>query len=81
MNIFVGKLSINTQSDDLRKIFQIYGVIISTQVVKDKLTGRSRGFGFVQMENEADALRAIRELNDSYLQGRKIIVQRSQTRN
>ena len=77
MEIFVTKLSSQTQSDDLRKIFQIYGVIISTRVVMDRHTGRSRRFGFVQMENESDALRAIRELNNSYLQGQNIIVRKS----
>ena len=79
MNIFVSRLSSQTQSDDLRKIFQIYGVIISTHVATDRVTGRSRGFGFVQMENESDALRAIRELNNSFLQGRNIIVKKSRT--
>ena len=78
MNIFVGKLSPQTQGDDLRKIFQEFGVIVSARVIFDRSTGRSKRFGFVLMENKSDALRAIRALNRSRLQGNTIAVRLSQ---
>ncbi|MDP4709992.1 MAG: RNA-binding protein [Saprospiraceae bacterium] len=80
MNIFVAKLSWGTQSDDLREAFEEYGEVSSANVVMDKMTGRSKGFGFVEMPNDDEALAAIRELNESELDGRTIVVKKAEPR-
>lgn len=80
MNIFVAKLSFDTQSDDLRAAFEAYGTVSSANVVEDKFTGRSRGFGFVEMDDEDQARQAIRELNDTELDGRTIVVKKAEPR-
>ena len=74
MNIFVGKLSHDTKMEDLRKIFGQYGKIVSVKVIMDKITRRSKGFGFVEMENIWKAKNAIKGLNGSRLYGRTIVV-------
>ena len=63
MNIFVAKLDYNTTSEDLQELFEQYGTIDSAKVIYDRDTGRSRGFGFVEMPEEAEALDAIQALN------------------
>lgn len=80
MNIFVAKLDFGTQSQDLLETFQEFGKVISANVITDKFTGRSKGFGFVEMENEGEALTAIRALNDSELDGRTIVVKKAEPR-
>jgi RNA recognition motif-containing protein len=80
MNIFVAKLSFDTQSEDLREAFEAYGEVSSANVVMDKVTGRSRGFGFVEMDNDDEARNAIDELNDSDLDGRTIVVKKAEPR-
>ncbi len=80
MNIFVAKLNFDTQSEDLLEAFQSYGEVTSANVIMDKFTGRSRGFGFVEMSNDDDALRAIEELNDTELDGRTIVVKKAEPR-
>lgn len=80
MNIFIAKLSYETQSDDLREAFQHYGKVDSANVIMDKFTGKSRGFGFVEMSNEDDAISAIQDLNDSELDGRTIVVKKAEPR-
>ncbi len=80
MNIFVAKLNYDTQSDDLRDTFQNFGDVVSAQVITDKFTSRSKGFGFVEMSNDEEALTAIRELNDTELQGRTIVVKKAEPR-
>lgn len=80
MNIFVAKLSFDTQSEDLREAFLPYGEVNSANVIIDKFSGRSRGFGFVEMENDEEALNAIRELNGTELQGRTIVVKKAEPR-
>lgn len=80
MNIFVAKLSFDTQSEDLREAFQSYGEVISSNVIVDKFTGKSKGYGFVEMENEEDALKAISELNETELDGRTIVVKKAEPR-
>jgi len=80
MNIFVAKLSWDTQSEDLRDAFEAYGEVSSANVIMDKETGRSRGFGFVEMDNEDEALAAIEELNNSELDGRTIVVKKAEPR-
>lgn len=80
MNIFVAKLSYDTQSDDLGAAFERYGEVTSANVIFDKMSGRSKGFGFVEMSNDDEARTAIDELNDSQLDGRQIVVKKAQPR-
>lgn len=80
MNIFVAKLSFNTQSEDLREAFEAYGEVTSANVIMDKFTGKSKGFGFVEMPNDNEAREAIAELNDSQLDGRTIVVKKAEPR-
>jgi RNA recognition motif-containing protein len=80
MNIFVAKLSWDTQNDDLRDAFEEFGEVSSANVIMDKFTGKSKGFGFVEMDNDQDALEAIRQLNDTELDGRTIVVKKAEPR-
>lgn len=74
MKIYVGNLSYNVKDEDLSEIFKEYGEIASAKVITDKFTGRSKGFGFVEMPNDAEAQNAIKELNDAELDNRNIKV-------
>ena len=74
MNLFVAKLDFNTSSDDLRNAFEAFGEVSSAKVVFDRDSGRSKGFGFVEMPNDDEARQAIDELNESELDGRTIVV-------
>src|SRR6202171_3731771 len=78
MNIYVGNLSWQMTDEDLRNLFEQHGAVGSAKIVKDKVSGRSKGFGFVEMENDAEAQAAITALYDSEIMGRKIIVNESQ---
>ncbi len=80
MNIFVAKLDFSIQSEDLIDAFAPYGEVASANVIMDKFTGRSRGFGFVEMDNDEEALNAIEALNDTELQGRTIVVKKAEPR-
>jgi RNA recognition motif-containing protein len=79
-NIYVGNLPFSTNDDDLGEIFQQYGAVISAKIIKDKFTDRSRGFGFVEMENDEEALKAISELNGKDIDGRTIKVSEARPR-
>lgn len=72
--LFVGNLPYSTTGDDLNAAFTKAGKVVSANVVSDKVTGRSRGFGFVEMGSEEDAKKAIDGLNGTELDGRKIFV-------
>jgi RNA recognition motif-containing protein len=74
MNIYVSNLSFNASDEDLKKIFAEYGEIVSAKVVKDKFTEKSRGFGFVEMPDNAEAQKAIQGLNGREVEGRTISV-------
>ena len=74
MNIFVGSLPWSIEEADLRESFEAYGAVDSVKVVTDKFTGRSKGFGFVEMSNDDEALKAIEELNGATVEGRTIVV-------
>jgi RNA recognition motif-containing protein len=74
MNIYVSNLSFNVQDEDLRGFFAEYGEVSSAKVITDRETGRSRGFGFVEMPNDAEAQKAIQELNGASADGRNINV-------
>ena len=73
-NIYVGNLPWSTTTDDLHAMFQEYGAVTRAQVVTDRETGRSRGFGFVEMPNEAEANIAIAALNETPMDGRPLTV-------
>ena len=72
--LFVGGLSFSTTSSQLEDIFSKIGKVISCEVIKDRDTGQSKGFGFIEMENEKEAGEAIEKLNDTELEGKKIAV-------
>ena len=74
VKLFVGSLPFATTSDQLREMFAKVGQVVEANVVTDKMTGRSRGFGFVEMVSDEDAKKAIGELNGSEVEGRKIFV-------
>lgn len=80
MNIYVGNLSWTMTDDDLSNLFTQYGNVSSAKILKDKMNGRSKGFGFVEMEDEEAAKTAISNLNETEVQGRKLIVNESQPR-
>lgn len=74
MNIFVAKLNFKTQKEDLEKAFRTYGEVASAKIITDRDTGRSKGFGFVEMPNDEEANKAIAALNETELDGRTIVV-------
>ncbi len=78
MNIFVGSLPWSIEEADLRESFEAYGAVDSVKVVTDKFTGRSKGFGFVEMPNDDEGQKAIDELNGATVQGRAIVVNKSE---
>lgn len=80
MNIYVGNLSWSMTDEDLNSLFAEYGAVSSAKILKDKMSGRSKGFGFVEMEDEEAAKNAIAGLHESEVQGRKLIVNESQPR-
>jgi RNA recognition motif-containing protein len=80
MNIYVGNLSWSMTDEDLNNLFSQYGAVTSAKILKDKMNGRSKGFGFVEMEDEEAAKTAIATLNESEVQGRNLIVNESQPR-
>ena len=73
-NIFVGNLNYNATEDDVRSLFERYGVVNSARIMTDRDTGRSRGFAFVEMENENEADQAITALNGYQMEGRALNV-------
>lgn len=80
MNIFVAKLNFRTQSEDLREAFENYGEVDSAKVIMDHETGRSRGFAFVEMPNDDEAMAAIEGLNETELDGATIVVKKAEPR-
>jgi RNA recognition motif-containing protein len=80
MNIYVGNLPFGISEDDLRQAFETYGQVTSATVIKDKLSGKSKGFGFVEMSTPADAENAINGLNGKEFKGRTITVNEAKPR-
>jgi RNA recognition motif-containing protein len=74
MNIFVAKLNFKTKREDLEKAFATFGQVTSVKIVRDRDTGRSKGYGFVEMPNGDEANKAIEGLNNSQLDEREIVV-------
>jgi RNA recognition motif-containing protein len=80
MNIYVGNLDYKVKENDLEQLFGEYGEVSSANVITDKHSGRSKGFGFVVMDNDDDAKQAIEELNGAKLISREIIVNEAKPR-
>jgi len=74
MNIYVSNLSFNVQDEDLREFFAPYGEVVSSKIINDRETGKSRGFGFVEMSDEVASRKAITELDGATVEGREIKV-------
>lgn len=81
MNIYVGNLSYDTREENLRELFEGYGEVVSVNIVQDKMTGRSRGFGFVEMASKEEGQKAIDELSNHELDGRNLSVNEARPRN
>ncbi len=80
MNIYVGNLPFNLGEEDLKEIFEEYGEVTSSKIISDKFSGRSKGFGFIEMDSDDDANNAIKELNNAEVGGRNIKVNESKPR-
>lgn len=78
MDIYVGNLSYDTTDADLQKLFESYGTVTSVRVITDKHTGQSKGFGFLEMPERKEAVKAIESINGSELNGRALRVNESQ---
>lgn len=74
MNLYVGNLSVDVTDDDLKKAFEVYGAVSSATVIKDRFSGESRGFGFVEMPEESEAKEAIAGLSNQEIKGRYLKV-------
>lgn len=80
MNIFCAKLNYDTQEEDLRSAFEAYGEVSSVKIIMDKFSGRSKGYGFVEMADDQEGQAAIDGLNDTELHGRTIVVKKANPR-
>jgi RNA recognition motif-containing protein len=80
MNIYVGNLPFRSTTDDLERLFGEYGSVDSAAIITDRDTGRSRGFGFVEMSSDDEAQRAIDELNGFEMDGRPLTVNQARPR-
>jgi RNA recognition motif-containing protein len=80
MNIYAGNLSFETTDDDLRKAFEAFGQVASATVIIDKMSGRSKGFGFVEMPEASEAQAAIAALEGKEMQGRTLKVNEARPR-
>ncbi|GER87817.1 hypothetical protein KDW_19790 [Dictyobacter vulcani] len=78
VKLYVGKLPYRTTDQDLNDLFGQYGQVLSATIIMDRETGRSKGFGFVEMSNDEEAQSAMSQLNNSSLEGRTIIVNEAQ---
>ena len=81
MKIYVGNLSWNADESDLRDAFSAHGEVTSVQIITDRESGRSRGFAFVEMANDAEAKDAISEVNNKEIDGRQVKVNEAKPRN
>ena len=72
MNIYVGNLSYGVSDDQLREVFEAYGTVSSAKVISDKYSGRSKGFGFVEMDDDNEAKSAIEDLDGAEIDGRAV---------
>ena len=80
MNIYAGNLLRNLSEDELRQVFETYGTVQTAAIIKDKISGESRGFGFVEMPNQDEAQKAISGLNGRDFKGRAMTVNEAKPR-
>jgi cold-inducible RNA-binding protein len=80
MNIYVGNLSLETTEDHIRQAFEAFGQVLTVNIIRDKVTGQSRGFAFVGMPSETEGKAAIGQLNSSELNGQTISVEEGRAR-
>lgn len=80
MKLYVGNLSFNTSTEDLEKAFGEVGTVESTKIIEDRETGRSRGFGFIEMSSQQEGEAAITKLNGTELNGRELLVNEAKPR-
>ncbi|MEN2435270.1 RNA-binding protein [Weeksellaceae bacterium A-14] len=80
MNIFISNLNYNTVESELQALFENYGEVQSAKIILDRETGRSRGFGFVEMPNQEEAEKAVEELNQSEFKGKELNVSEARPR-
>lgn len=80
MNIFVARLDFGVSDSELNQLFEQYGAVDSARVIMDRDTGRSKGFGFVEMTNDEEALQAISGLDGQDVRGRNIVVKKAEPR-
>lgn len=80
MNIYVGSLHFKMSEAELKQVFEEYGEVTTAKIIMDRSTGRSKGFGFVEMPNDTEARKAIQALNGAQVSGRNIIVNESPER-
>ncbi|HNV81949.1 MAG: RNA-binding protein [Tenuifilaceae bacterium] len=80
MNIFCGSLPFSLQESELKEFFEEYGEVSAARIITDKFSGRSKGFGFVEMPNDEQAKKAIEEMNGAEINGRAIVVNQAEER-
>lgn len=80
MNIFVTKLNYDSREESIKELFEAYGEVESVKLITDRDSGRSKGFAFVEMPNEEEALNAINGLNETELDGRQIVVKKAEAK-
>ncbi|MFP4555584.1 MAG: RNA recognition motif domain-containing protein [Bacteroidales bacterium] len=74
MNIYIGNIPYSMSPDDIKEVFLPYGNVLNVRIITDKQSGRSKGYAFVEMENEEDAQNAIKALNETEVKGRNVKV-------
>ncbi len=80
MNIFIGSIPFKLEENELKELFEEFGEVSSIKIITDKFTGRSKGFGFCEMDNDEEAQQAIEELNGTEILGRAIVVNKAEER-
>ena len=80
MNIYIGNLNYRVREEDLKQVMEEYGVVDSVKIIIDRETGKSKGFAFVEMPNDAEGKRAIEELNEAEYEGRQMVVKEATPR-
>ena len=80
MNIYVGNLSYGVSDDQLREVFEAYGTVSSAKVISDKYSGRSKGFGFAEIDGDSEAKSAIEDLDGAEIDGRAVKVNEARPR-
>jgi len=81
INIYVGNLSFDASESELKSLFESYGAVDSAKIIVDQFTNRSRGFGFIEMQNREEGLKAIQELDSKDLGGRSLKVNEARPKN